>query len=70
MMFSNIIMTPLGAGFLVGLIVMVYLVLMTYNIYLPTILILSVVLAVIVYQSQSQCYNRNLSQPVTPTSSQ
>lgn len=47
--------TPLGLSVLVGLLVMVYLFLMSFSIYLPTILILSVAVGAIVYQSQTNC---------------
>lgn len=65
--FTSIVSSPLGAGLLVGLLVMIYLTLMTYNIYLPTIVILSVVMAFIVYQSQQQCTVRSAPMTIPAT---
>lgn len=49
--------TPLGVSFVVGLVVLIYLTLMSYSIYLPPILILSIIVAWIVYRAQQHCPN-------------
>jgi hypothetical protein len=49
------IKTPLGLSIFVGVLVMLYLFLMSFSVYLPTILILSVAVGLIVYQSQTTC---------------
>jgi len=46
--------TPLGLSIMVSLGMMVYLILMSYNIYLPTILLLSCGVGYIIYSVQSK----------------
>jgi hypothetical protein len=57
--YNPFLRTPLGISIFVGVVVMLYLFLMSFSVYLPTILILSVAVGFIVYQSQTTC----LAQP-------
>lgn len=55
LMYTPFMKTPLGIAIFVGTLVMLYLLMMSFSIYLPTILILSVAVGFIVYQSQITC---------------
>lgn len=53
---------PIGISVLTGLIIMIYLVLMSYSVYLPAILLISIIIGFIVYQAQSKCRPQPISQ--------
>lgn len=65
-------MSPIKVALYVGCIVMIYLLLMSYSIYLPPILIISVGIGYIVYLSQSRCivYPQNLNNNNVTTNNQ
>lgn len=49
------ITSPIGISIFIGLIIMFYLFLMSISVYLPPILLISVIVGLLVYQSQSRC---------------
>ena len=59
-MFKNVrfdvVYTPWGLGILVACLILLYLYLMSYNAYIPPVILLSVIIGLIVYQAQSKCY--------------
>ena len=47
--------TPIGVSISVGLSIVLYLYLMSFNVYLPAIVLLSTCVGLIVYHSQTNC---------------
>lgn len=48
----SFVYTPLGTSILVGIIIIIYMAMMSISVYLPPILLISVIVGYIVYQSQ------------------